>query len=36
MKFENMKDKKHPLKIELKPGSYKWCACGKTKQGPVV
>ena len=34
MKFEHLKDKHHPLKIELKPGSYKWCGCGKTKKTP--
>jgi CDGSH iron-sulfur domain-containing protein 3 len=34
MKFEHMKDKSHPLKIELKHGSYKWCGCGKTKKVP--
>jgi CDGSH iron-sulfur domain-containing protein 3 len=34
VKFEHMKDKDHPLKIELKPGNYKWCACGKTKKTP--
>ena len=24
----------YPLRVELKPGKYKWCGCGKTKKVP--
>jgi CDGSH iron-sulfur domain-containing protein 3 len=35
MKFENAKKKQHfPLKVKLKPGTYKWCGCGKTDDVP--
>lgn len=34
MKFKRMKDKHHPLKVELKPGPYEWCTCGATKRVP--
>jgi len=25
---------KHPIVMELKPGTYYWCACGKSKEAP--
>jgi CDGSH-type Zn-finger protein len=34
MEFEHGKAKSHPLEAKLKPGKYKWCACGKTKDVP--
>jgi CDGSH-type Zn-finger protein len=36
MKFEHAKakDGHFPLKVKLKPGHYKWCACGKTRDVP--
>lgn len=35
MKFEHAKKSAHfPLEVKLKPGKYKWCACGHTKDVP--
>jgi CDGSH-type Zn-finger protein len=36
MEFEHAKkrDSRHPLEVALKPGHYKWCGCGKTKDVP--
>ncbi len=35
MRFEHVRGKqKFPMKVTLKPGSYKWCGCGKTKDVP--
>jgi CDGSH iron-sulfur domain-containing protein 3 len=35
MEFEHSKKKTHyPLEVTLKPGRYKWCSCGKTKDVP--
>ncbi len=33
-RFRNEKTGKYPLKVELGPGKYKWCACGYTKKVP--
>jgi len=27
-------DKQVPLTLELEPGNYQWCACGKTQKEP--
>jgi CDGSH iron-sulfur domain-containing protein 3 len=35
MRFEHDRGKHgYPLEVKLKPGKYKWCACGKTKDVP--
>jgi len=35
VRFDHAKgSRKHPLKVSLKPGTYKWCGCGKTKDVP--
>lgn len=34
MRFENDKATVHPLAMELAPGTYSWCRCGKTKTPP--
>jgi CDGSH iron-sulfur domain-containing protein 3 len=35
VKFEHAKGKQHfPLEVKLKPGTYKWCGCGKTRDVP--
>jgi CDGSH-type Zn-finger protein len=34
MRFVNDNAPTHPLVMELAPGSYSWCRCGKTKTPP--
>jgi CDGSH-type Zn-finger protein len=34
MRFRHDRGKGHPLVVKLKPGKYKWCACGRTKDVP--
>lgn len=34
MRFENDEAASHPLIVELDPGTYSWCRCGKTHTPP--
>lgn len=33
-RFENDPGEGHPLVIDLEPGTYAWCRCGKTQNPP--
>jgi CDGSH-type Zn-finger protein len=34
MRFENLENYSHPLVIDLAPGTYRWCGCGRSMEAP--
>jgi CDGSH-type Zn-finger protein len=34
MRFENTENPSHPLVIDIAPGKYLWCGCGRSTDAP--
>jgi len=34
MRFENVENYQHPLVVDLEPGTYMWCSCGRSNEAP--
>ena len=34
MRFENVENYRHPLVVDMAPGTYQWCSCGRSTEAP--